>query len=259
MISAFQNNSGGVACGGVRKPSGSKEWQLTPRGSGFGQAEVSLFLVIIERTLPLRSTVWQSVLTEHEQCFPQQSRPVETLQRKFTNLHQKKMRTGDHLMPDDVCNEKKIHQMMIRRGDISVADEATASMLIPTNIPELLCDHLDIEACREVRTQTCMVTDIAVTDTDPSSWNNQSMILTSTDTQKEMLRLLVIHHNVAMRQKEEPDDFIALLKAQIIQEGIQSDEEHKQREYQRRDREEDRRESRARWAEGARRQDAIMI
>lgn len=102
------------------------------------------------------------------------------------------MPTGDPHMSDDVRHAKKIREMMTQRANIGVSDEGMASILIPTDIPELPSDSSDKEVVREATTQTCMVTDIALTDTDPNISNSQMLIPSSTDAQMKMPRPLVI-------------------------------------------------------------------
>ena len=57
------------------------------------------FLDILDSALPLCSTEWEVVLREHEIRYPGLGRTIESLKRKFSNLHRKKMPTGDPLMP----------------------------------------------------------------------------------------------------------------------------------------------------------------
>lgn len=113
------------------------------------------------------------------------------------------MSTGDPHMVDDVRHAKKKHQLIIPRAKIFVGDKTTASLLIPTEIRGFPYDSADSEAWREVTTQTCMATDTAVTDTDPSGSNVQTLMVNLTDAQKKMQRSLVIHHSVTHRWDED--------------------------------------------------------
>lgn len=58
--------------------------------------------------------------------------------------------------------------------------------------------------------------------------------------------------------KDQTDDLMSLLKAQIVQDGIRREEEHLRREEERKNREEERREERERRVDEAWRQDNMM-
>lgn len=80
---------------------------VPPRGAGFGHAELSFLLEFLERIQPISQTEWKAVLAEHEQPFSQQGRTVDSLRRKFSTLHRRKMPTGDPKIPEEVLRAKK--------------------------------------------------------------------------------------------------------------------------------------------------------
>lgn len=110
---------------GIQKPPRRRSSQRssTVRGSGFTQVETDNLLDIIERMLPLCADEWNAVLAEHNKCFGDQRRTVDSLKRKFSTLHRKKMPTGDPQMPDDVRRAKHIRFRMTERAAIGFGDE----------------------------------------------------------------------------------------------------------------------------------------
>lgn len=93
------------------------------RGTGFTQLETDNLLHCIERKLPLCKEEWDAVLVDHMKLFSDFNRTVDSLKRKFSMLHRKKMPTGDPLMPDDVRRAKHLRYLMTERADLGVAEE----------------------------------------------------------------------------------------------------------------------------------------
>ena len=93
------------------------------RGSGFGQAELDSLLDLLDEALPLCAAEWDAVVRDHQLRYPGAGRTVDSLKRKFSNLHRKKMPTGDPLMPADVRKAKHIRYKMTERSDLGDGNE----------------------------------------------------------------------------------------------------------------------------------------
>ena len=65
------------------------------RSTNFSEGELQSLLDTIESILPIGSGEWDRVMNEHSIDFEQQHRTVESLRRKFRDLHLKKAPTGD--------------------------------------------------------------------------------------------------------------------------------------------------------------------
>ncbi len=64
------------------------------RGANFTAAELDGFLDIVEDTMPLSATHWENVAATHSARYPETGRNVGSLKRKFKELHNKRVSTG---------------------------------------------------------------------------------------------------------------------------------------------------------------------
>lgn len=89
------------------------------RGPGFTQAELDSVLELLDEYLPVSRDEWEVVLRKHEKRFPEKSRTVESLRRKFASLYRNKLPTGHPQMPEEVQKAKHIRLRMTERTDVT--------------------------------------------------------------------------------------------------------------------------------------------
>jgi hypothetical protein len=58
-----------------------------PSGAKFSREELESFLDSVEDILPLSTTQWESVVEMHSARYPVKGRTVDSLKRKFKELH----------------------------------------------------------------------------------------------------------------------------------------------------------------------------
>ena len=88
-----------------------------PRGANFSREELDSFLDIVEDILPLSTTQWESVVETHSGRYPDKGRTVDSLKRKFKELHIKRIPTGDpHCLPA-VRRAKQLRNAIIKLMD----------------------------------------------------------------------------------------------------------------------------------------------
>ena len=71
--------------------------------------------------MPIGGDDWEAVLEEHSILFP--GREVESLRRKFSLLHRKKIPTGDPRCPEEVILAKRIKYQISSRADVGDGEE----------------------------------------------------------------------------------------------------------------------------------------
>jgi len=96
--------------------------QAGSRGSGFSRQKVDSLLEPLDEHLPSARYEWEHVLQQHELRYPGQKRTVDSIKRKFTPIHRRKVPTGDPTIPLDVDLAKKIRYQMTERADIGEAE-----------------------------------------------------------------------------------------------------------------------------------------
>ena len=69
--------------------------------------------------LPIGPTEWEQVLDLHSAQYP--GRDVNSLRRKYTTLHRKKMPTGDPLCPEEVRMAKACKYRIAQKADLGDA------------------------------------------------------------------------------------------------------------------------------------------
>ena len=78
------------------------------RGPSYSNEEVKSLLGVIRRHLPIGPDEWEGVLVEHLESWPDTVRDVTSIRRKFSQLHNKKIPTGDPRCPPLVKEAKRI-------------------------------------------------------------------------------------------------------------------------------------------------------
>ena len=73
-------------------------------------------LQIMETVVPIGPTEWDEVLDQHSEVFPR--RDVDSLRRKYTTLHRKKIATGDPNMPLEVRLAKKVKYAISDKAEL---------------------------------------------------------------------------------------------------------------------------------------------
>ena len=70
---------------------------LRSANSGFLMSgkEVDCLLDAIEEVLPISATQWESVAESHRSRYPNAERTIDSLKRKFKELHSKQILTGE--------------------------------------------------------------------------------------------------------------------------------------------------------------------
>jgi hypothetical protein len=90
-----------------------------PKGFAYLTEEVDSFLDLLEDYLPISSTAWERVAEVHLTRYPDLKRSVDSLKRKFKELHNNKNLTGDPLCPPAVRRAKRLRVEIICRLDAS--------------------------------------------------------------------------------------------------------------------------------------------
>jgi hypothetical protein len=88
-----------------------------PRGANFSSEELDSFLDSVEDILPLSTTQWESVVETHSARYPDKGRTVDSLKRKFKELHIKRIPTGDPHCPPAVRHSKQLKNAIIELMD----------------------------------------------------------------------------------------------------------------------------------------------
>ena len=90
---------------------------IMPKGFAYSSEELHNFLDIIEDILPISATAWECIAEVHLSRYLDMGRMVDGLKRKFKELHNKKVPTGDPLCPPDVAWVKCLRHQIIDRMD----------------------------------------------------------------------------------------------------------------------------------------------
>jgi hypothetical protein len=78
-----------------------------PQGFSYSLEEVDNFLDALE-DIPATATGWERVADLHLSRYPDQQRSVESLKRKFKELHNKKICMGDPICPPAIHPAKHL-------------------------------------------------------------------------------------------------------------------------------------------------------
>jgi hypothetical protein len=101
--------------GGTTTAAGRTTKKKSGRGHGnapdYSSVEEKHHLIeIVKSQVPISSEEWQAVLEIHNEVFSHTKRDVNSIKRKFHDLANKKMPTGEdptNIMPDDVLRKAK--------------------------------------------------------------------------------------------------------------------------------------------------------
>jgi hypothetical protein len=100
---------------------GNNENRNKAKGRKYFDDELVHLLCIMERVLPIGPDEWDEVLQEHSSSFP--GRDVESLCCKYTNLHRKKVQTGDPNCPPVIKLAKRVKYMIGDRAELGDGEE----------------------------------------------------------------------------------------------------------------------------------------
>ena len=195
------------------------------RGSGFTQTETDTLLEILDVMLPLCREEWDAVLAKHNTVFGDQHRTVDSLKRKFSTLHRKRMPTGDPLMPDDVRKAKHIRHKMTERADVGFGDEDTYEL------SGIAADEDPTEA-PQLGTSPALMSHVAPS-TDPTATHNVSGVQVLPPTPPESSpspRPLVNKRRSNNWHNMESNDFLTMMKMSMVQEQQRREDDARRRE-----------------------------
>ena len=85
---------------------------LQSTGAKFTVAEIKDLLDVVEHIFPVTGGKWTTVATMHAEKWPQNSRTIEGLYRKFHNLWKLAPATSDLSCPPHVKRAKRINRMI---------------------------------------------------------------------------------------------------------------------------------------------------
>ena len=79
-------------------------------------------LQLLQDKKPIGQEDWQEVTNIHAANFPNEGRDMQSLRRKFNALRNKKMGTGNPIIPPDVKMAKEIYIAIAQRADVGTED-----------------------------------------------------------------------------------------------------------------------------------------
>ncbi len=85
----------------------------------YSKEEVDSFLDTVEEYLPISSTAWERVAEVYLTWYPNLNWTADSLKRKFKELYNKNIPTGDPLCPPAVRRVKHLRVEIINRLDVS--------------------------------------------------------------------------------------------------------------------------------------------
>jgi hypothetical protein len=88
------------------------------RSTDYTKEELLHFLNIALSIKPISQEAWEMVLAEHNVEFGHKNRTVESLRRKYAQLHRKKIPTGDPECPEEVKLAKRVKYAICTAADI---------------------------------------------------------------------------------------------------------------------------------------------
>ena len=96
------------------------------KGSNYSQEEMENFLDLVEEILPMSQSAWERIAELHSSRYPDLKRTVDSLKRKFKELHSKKVPTGDPVCPPAVRRAKQLRHIIIDKMDASDLNEPSS-------------------------------------------------------------------------------------------------------------------------------------
>jgi hypothetical protein len=113
-------NANGRRRAAASAPDDSSRANSKRRGNKFHNPEIFNFFHITEDILPISGEEWEEVETEHMIEYAENNRTGASLRRKFMELYNKKVPTGDPNMPDTVRLAKKIRFKIEEKSDAAI-------------------------------------------------------------------------------------------------------------------------------------------
>ena len=71
----------------------------------------------VDEIVPVGNPEWELIWEQHNSCYPNQDRTIESLKRKFQELAKKKIPTGDPNCPPHVRFAKRIYRKIVEATD----------------------------------------------------------------------------------------------------------------------------------------------
>ena len=93
------------------------------RGPSYTQAEVLHLLTIVREHLPIGQDEWEGVCQEHILAWPNCGRDYLSIRRKFNQLANKHMPTGETVCPPEVREAKEISALITEKADIEIFED----------------------------------------------------------------------------------------------------------------------------------------
>ena len=86
------------------------------RGSNHFPVEMLHLFAVMERVLPIGPVEWDLFLSSHSVTFP--GRDIDSIRRKYTTTHRKKMPTGSPNMPPEIALEKRDQYLIGKKAEL---------------------------------------------------------------------------------------------------------------------------------------------
>jgi hypothetical protein len=88
-----------------------------PKGTNYSVEELNNFLDLDDEILLISATQWDCVAEQHMLRYPHKGWSVDSLKRKFKELHLKRIPTGDPNCPPAVRHAKRLRRAIINLMD----------------------------------------------------------------------------------------------------------------------------------------------
>jgi hypothetical protein len=105
-----------TAANPVARPNRSNNGSRNGRRN-YTRNELERLMEDVRAVLPISGSDWEVIKSRHSQYFPNRERTWEQLKKKFWNLANKRIPTGDPNMPWEVQEAKSIRHLIIERTD----------------------------------------------------------------------------------------------------------------------------------------------
>jgi hypothetical protein len=84
-------------------------------GFKFTVSELESLAKTVEELVLISTTEWKRVWNQHNTCYPEQQRTLESLKRKFQELARAKIKTGDPNMPPHIRVPKWVYNAIVKK------------------------------------------------------------------------------------------------------------------------------------------------
>ncbi len=95
------------------------------KGTNYSLDEVNNLLELIDEILPLSATQWENIAKHHMLRSPNRECSMDSIKRKFKELHSKKICTGGPNSPQEDCRAKRIRREIIESMNSSDLNSRT--------------------------------------------------------------------------------------------------------------------------------------